>query len=75
LPEDRIVAVGLLTQQDVDVLGPTFQRLWPVEDVPCFRELVEAIDEPSGAATVRRSARRGWHDRSPQINKGLRTAA
>jgi len=45
LPDDRIVAVGLLTQQDVDVLGPSFQRLWPVEDVPCFRELVEAIDE------------------------------
>jgi hypothetical protein len=42
LPEHRIVAVGL---QDVNLLGPTFQRLWPVEDVPCFPELVEAIDE------------------------------
>jgi hypothetical protein len=45
LPDDRIVAVGLLTQQDVNLLGPTFHRLWPVEDVPCFLELVEAIDE------------------------------
>jgi hypothetical protein len=45
LPDDRIVAVGLLTQQDVDALGPAFHRLWPVEDVPCFGELVEAIDE------------------------------
>ena len=45
MPKDRIVAVGLLTQQDVNALGPSFQRLWPVEDVPCFGELLEAIDE------------------------------
>jgi hypothetical protein len=45
LAKDRIVAVGLLTERDVDLLGPSFQRLWPVEDVPCFGELLEAIDE------------------------------
>jgi hypothetical protein len=45
LAKDRIVAVGLLTERDVDLLGPSFQRLWPVEDVPCFGELLEAIDQ------------------------------
>ena len=45
MPDERIVAVGLLTQRDVDLLGPTFQRLWPVERAPCFPELIQAIDE------------------------------
>ena len=45
MPQDRIVAVGLLTEFDLDRLGDTFSRLWPVDDVPCFEELLEAIDE------------------------------
>ena len=45
MPPDRIVAVGLLTQRDVNLLGPTFERLWPVEDAPDFEELLAAIDE------------------------------
>lgn len=43
--QERIVAVGLLTQQDLNVLGPTFQRAWPVEDAPSFEGLLRAIDE------------------------------
>jgi len=42
---DKIVAVGLLTKRDVQLLGPTFERLWPLEEAPCFFELVRAIDE------------------------------
>jgi hypothetical protein len=42
---DRIVAVGLPTQRDVDLLGPTFDRIWPVEDAPAYSELLRAIDE------------------------------
>jgi len=42
---DHIVAVGLLTQRDVNLLGPTFERLWPVEEAPDFEELLQAIDE------------------------------
>lgn len=41
----RIVAVGLLTQHDLDLLGHSFQRLWPVDEVPCFQGLLNAIDE------------------------------
>ena len=40
-----IVAVGLLTQREVNLLGPTFDRLWPVDEAPCFNELLEAIEQ------------------------------
>lgn len=43
--QERIVAVGLLTQQDLSLLGPTFDRVWPVEEAPNFVELLRAIDE------------------------------
>ncbi|MFL6730997.1 MAG: hypothetical protein ACJ8EP_01475 [Sphingomicrobium sp.] len=42
---DRIVAVGLLTKRDLSVLGPAFDRAWPVEKAPSFSELLRAIDE------------------------------
>ena len=45
MPQDRIVAVGLLTEFDLHRLGDTFSRLWPVDNVPCFEELLEAIDK------------------------------
>jgi hypothetical protein len=41
----RIVAVGLLTQVDVNLLGISFERLWPVDETPCFGALLSAIDE------------------------------
>jgi hypothetical protein len=42
---ERIVAVGLLTSGDLKILGPTFNRVWPIEDAPHFTELLRAIDE------------------------------
>ena len=42
---DRIVAVGLLTKRDLSLLGPAFDRVWPVEEAPGFNELVRAIDQ------------------------------
>ncbi|MFL6752753.1 MAG: hypothetical protein ACJ8D5_09900 [Sphingomicrobium sp.] len=45
MPGNRIVAVGLLTQQELDLLGPTFTRAWPVDETPLFTGLIEAIDE------------------------------
>ena len=45
LAHERIVAVGLLTQRELTVLGPTFDRAWPVEQAPRFGELLRAIDE------------------------------
>ena len=45
MPGDKNIAVGLLTARNVDDLGPTFERLWPVENAPCFSQLLVAIDE------------------------------
>lgn len=45
MDQDRIVAVGLLTRRDLNLLGPTFDRLWPVEEAPGFEELLIAIDQ------------------------------
>jgi hypothetical protein len=43
---ERIVAVGLLTQRDLNLLGPTFERAWPVEEAPStFEHLLQAIDQ------------------------------
>lgn len=42
---ERIVAVGLLTKRDLSVLGPAFDRAWPVEEAPSFNELLRAIDD------------------------------
>ena len=42
---ERIVAVGLLTQRELNILGPTFDRAWPIEEAPQFEELLRAIDE------------------------------
>ena len=42
---DRIVAIGLLTKRDLRLLGPTFDRAWPVEEAPAFDDLVRAIDD------------------------------
>lgn len=45
MDEDRIIAVGLLTASDVERLGTSFQRIWPVEETGCFSGLLQAIDE------------------------------
>lgn len=45
MAEKQIIAIGLLTRDEVRLLGPTFDRLWPVDETPCFSELLRAIDE------------------------------
>ena len=45
MAKERIVAVGLLTQREVELLGHGFCRLWPVDDTPCFQDLLQAIDD------------------------------
>jgi hypothetical protein len=45
LTQERIVAVALLTESDLTMLGPTFTRAWPVEDAPMFGELLREIDK------------------------------
>jgi hypothetical protein len=42
---EKIVAVALLTQRNLDQLGPTLLQTWSVDEAPCFSGLVQAIDE------------------------------
>lgn len=42
---DKIVAIGLLTQRDLGLLGPAFDRAWPVDRAPRFEDLLRAIDQ------------------------------
>jgi len=49
----HIVAVGLLTEEDLDLLGRTFTRLWPIDNAPQFDELLAAIDEAEQAIEQR----------------------
>ena len=42
---DRIVAIGLLTRRELDLLGPAFDRAWPVEESRDFNALLRAIDD------------------------------
>lgn len=42
---ERIVAIALLTERDLNLLGPAFERAWPIEEAPAFSELLRAIDE------------------------------
>ncbi len=39
------IAVGLLTQKHLDRLGPTLTQVWPIDETPCFSELLSAIDD------------------------------
>ena len=49
MDHDRVLAIGLLTRRDLDLLGPTFDRLWPVDEAPAFPDLIAAIDEADRA--------------------------
>ena len=55
MPEtDRIVAVALLRQSELDALGTEFQRWYAVDEVPCFGELLHAIDEADRKLIIER---------------------
>ena len=41
----RIVAIGLLTQRDLHVLGEGFDRAFPIDDTDVFADLLRAIDQ------------------------------
>ena len=43
--DEAIYAVALLTRSELTSLGPAFSRAWPVEQAPCFGELLAAIDD------------------------------
>ncbi len=42
---DDIVAIGLLTQDDIQRLGGSFSRLFPLPSDGAFDDLIKAIDK------------------------------
>ena len=42
--QEPIIAIGLLTRTDLDMLGTGFRRAFMIDDTPCFEELLSAID-------------------------------
>lgn len=42
--KDKIVAVGLLTQRDIEVLGIGLCRLFPLERDSAFEDLLKELD-------------------------------
>lgn len=52
----QIVAIGLLTQGDLDALGQGFDRAFPLDDELVFEDLLQAIDEAERALILAESA-------------------
>ena len=50
----NIVAIGLLSREDLQRLGSAYQSAIPVQDVPAFEDLLLAIDEAQNRADIRR---------------------
>ena len=48
--QEKIVAIGLLTQSDVDALGSTLKMVFPVDQKLMFIELIEALDSAQDRA-------------------------
>jgi hypothetical protein len=45
MPADRIVAVCLLSQSELERYGSGLKKVFPVEGTPCFDELLRLLDE------------------------------
>ena len=56
---EPFVAVGLLTQRDLQVLGSGFRRAFPLNDTADFAPLLKAIDEASQRLPGRAAASAG----------------
>jgi len=41
---DKIVAIGLLTQRDLDLLGTGFERAFAIEEDDAFADLIARLD-------------------------------
>ena len=49
-PAEKVIAIGLLTQRDLDTLGVDLRRVYPVDDLPRFEDLLRSIDEADRAS-------------------------
>lgn len=56
---EQIVAVGLLTRRELDMLGSSFTRAYALEETPCMGRLLHAIDEADREMWRERDRREG----------------
>jgi hypothetical protein len=47
--KQKIVAVALLTTDELALLGPSFDRAFEINEAPCSGRLLSAIDEADRA--------------------------
>ena len=45
MSDEQIVAVGLLTQTNLDMLKGSLKKVFPISESPCFDGLLQALDE------------------------------
>jgi hypothetical protein len=43
--DERVVALALVTARELKALGPDFDRAFAIQEVPCSKRLLSAIDE------------------------------
>lgn len=53
-PKHQIVAIALLTREDVATLGSALKKVFLIEDAARFDELTKALDEAERLALTRR---------------------
>jgi hypothetical protein len=52
----QIVAIGLLTQHELELLGHGFDRAFPIDNELVFEDLLQAIDDAERALQSRNDA-------------------
>ena len=45
MADDPFVAIGLLTETNIRMLGPSLRQVFPIPDDHKFDELIRALDE------------------------------
>lgn len=45
MSNDKIIAIGFLTRDDLDVLGQGFRRHFKIDDPGDFADLIEKLDQ------------------------------
>lgn len=53
MDNERIVAIGLLTQTHLSMLGSSLKQVIPITDDNCFDALLQALNEADGASSQR----------------------
>ena len=61
--QKNIVAIALVTSEELEMLGPNFPRAYAVQDAPCYGEMLSAID---------RADREFWHQQDEDRRHGER---